>query len=247
MRKIAAMLLAVMVAGCSAPAPEQTVTESSGKHGCDAYVECDGTETSETVSGEAEFKESYESLNGTENKSGKIHRTIEIPEDHPFRTTTTADVLKRMENGDTFYLYIGDPKCPWCRAVIETGIAKAAEYGVTEIDYIEIWDGEGNEILRDKYEVQDGKAVKVSDGAEGYAELLAQFDSVLDDYTIEDGDTEINVGEKRVYVPDFFYIENGKAVFMTTAIPDEMEDPREEITEAEYESMKNSFDELFQH
>jgi len=154
-------------------------------------------------------------------------------------------VLKRIENKESFYVYVGDPKCPWCRAVIETAIAKAEEYGVNEILYLEIWDAEGNEILRDKYELKDGKAVLVTEGAEGYSELLTAFDSLLDEYELKDGDTVVDVGEKRIYAPNYFRIEQGKAIRMTTAIPDTMEDPRSEISQEQLDFMAECFDGFF--
>ena len=235
----------LFVAGCSSQTIPQPAASPSPKQGCDAFVECTD-ETAET--GSASFKEAYESLNGKENANGKIHRKITIAEDHPFLYASEQEVIERLDAGDSFYLYIGDAKCPWCRAVIETAIAKAAEHGVDEILYLPIWDDEGNEILRDKYELVDGKPVQVSKGTAGYHELLKRFDSVLDSYTLTtDDEKEVEVGEKRIYAPNYFRIEDGgKTITMVTGIPSDLSDPRAELSETQLQEMAEIFDKFFQ-
>jgi thiol-disulfide isomerase/thioredoxin len=112
------------------------------------------------------FKESYEKLNGKTNKSGKEHRTVHINEDNPFVLTTPEEIVKMIENKETFYLYVGDPLCPWCRSAIEKATEIATKKNVKKVYSIEIWDDEGNEILRDKYEMVDGKLKKTIEGKE---------------------------------------------------------------------------------
>ena len=132
------------------------------------------------------------------------------------------------------------------RSVIETAIAKAKEYGVEEIRYVEIWDEDGNEIVRDQYVLEEGAPVLKVEGAEGYAELLEDFADLLSDYTLTDEDgTVVEVGEKRIYAPNFFRIENGTAIRMTTGIPEELDDPRAELTEAMKAEEAGYFDDLF--
>ena len=48
------------------------------------------------------FKESYEKLNGQVNKSGKEHRTVHINEDNPFVMTTPEEIVKMLDNIETF-------------------------------------------------------------------------------------------------------------------------------------------------
>ncbi len=245
-RKVMSALLVLMLAGCNAAAPEQPASEpESGNHGCDAFEECEdeGAPASETA---LQFKESYEALNGVANSSGKIHRTITVSENHPFEKTDPKDVVSAIENGETFWLYFGDPKCPWCRSVLETSIRIAAEKGVTSIKYVEIWDAEGNEIVRDKYVLEDGKPVKEGDGIPEYAQLLKLLDPVLDQYELEDDDgNTVQVGEKRVYAPNYIRIENGKAVRLTTGIPEDLEDPRDELTPEMLADEAKQFEEFF--
>ena len=65
------------------------------------------------------FKQNYESLNGKENKYGGTYRSVTIPENNPFVYTTATDIIEKIENNETFYVYFGDELCPWCRSVIE--------------------------------------------------------------------------------------------------------------------------------
>ena len=243
MKKLLLLSALLLTAGCTAqPAPESEPVSSP--KGCDAFEACDSGSTESSPA--STFKESYEVLNGTENSSGKIHRTIEIPENNPFVESTIEEVVARLDAGDSFYLYVGDSKCPWCRAVIVTASNKAIEYGVDEILYLPIWDDEGNEILRDKYELQDGAPVLVTEGKEGYARLLQVFDAVLEPYVLMDGDKGIEVGEKRIFAPNFFRIEEGgKSVVMTDGIPGDMTDPRAELTEEQIQETADKFDEFF--
>ena len=193
-----------------------------------------------------EFKEEYESLNEKENKSGKKHRPITIADDNPYIKVTPDEIVKKINNKETFYLYVGDSLCPWCRSVLEKSIEVAKKNKIDKIYYIDIWDNEGNEILRDKYELQNGEAVKVSDGTKAYETLLQKFSSVLSDYTLtNDASEKILVGEKRIYAPNYFYIKNGEAIKMITGYSQLQTDSREELTKEMLADEEKQFEELF--
>ena len=193
-----------------------------------------------------EFKEEYEALNGVVNKKGKEHRTVTINEDNPYIKTTPEEIVKKIENKETFYLYVGDALCPWCRSVIEKSIEVANNKDIDEIYYIEIWDDEGNEILRDKYELQEGKAVKTIPGTEAYNKLLEYFDSVLSEYNLTaENDEKVSTGEKRIYAPNYFYIEKGTAKKMVEGISDKQKDSREELTSEMLEDEEKIFNDFF--
>ena len=192
------------------------------------------------------FKEDYESLNGLTNKSGKEHRTLSIDSNNPFEQITPKELLEKLENEETFYVYFGDKLCPWCRSVIEKAIEVANEKKIDKIYYIAIWDEDGNEILRDKYELKDGKASKVSDGTEEYYELLKYFDNLLKDYNLTDEDgNSVSTGEKRIYAPNFIYIEDGNAIRLITGISEKQNDSREELTKAILKDEEEAFNKFF--
>lgn len=192
------------------------------------------------------FKNDYESINGKENAHGKIHRTVTIPSDNPFVETTSADILKRIENKETFYVYFGSTLCPWCRSTIEKAIEVALAHGVKKIYYVDIWDDEGNEVVRDKYSLDDdNKPIKEKDGDASYSKLLTHFDSLLSNYTLTTSDgKKIETGEKRIYAPNYIYIEKGVAKKLVSGTSDKQKDSREELTEemlADEEEIFNSF------
>ena len=206
-----------------------------------------GCSTKKTVETDAKkFKSEYESLNGKTNSSGKEHRTVSIPEDNPFVYTSASDIVEKIENGETFYVYFGSKLCPWCRSVIEKSIEVAKKKGIETIYYVDVWDDEGNEILRDKYTVENGEAKKIKDGTKDYYKLLDLFDSVLGDYTLSDEDgNEISTDEKRIYAPTFIYIKDGKVTRTTDGTSENQKDSREDFTDEILKDEEELFNKFF--
>jgi hypothetical protein len=85
-----------------------------------------------------DFKEEYESFNGVKNSRGVEHRTVHIPEDNPYEKVDPNRIVEMIENKESFYLYVGDALCPWCRSVLEKSIEVAKENNI-EIIYYVIW------------------------------------------------------------------------------------------------------------
>ena len=192
------------------------------------------------------FKEEYESLNGKENMHGAIHREIEIPSNNPYIKVEPEKVVDMLKNNETFYLYVGDPLCPWCRSVLEKAIEVSNAKNIKKIYYIEIWDDEGNEIFRDQYKLIDGEVTKVLDGTESYKTLLESFNDLLSDYTLTNENGEkVPVSEKRIFAPTFFYVEDGKLIRMTTGISSLQTDSRGELTEEILKDEETKFQEFF--
>ena len=194
-----------------------------------------------------EFKKDYEEINGKANQQGKIHRTVTISEDNPFVEVEAKDIVKMIEDKETFYVYFGSRLCPWCRSVIESAIKLSLTRGISKIYYVDIWNDNGEEILRDKYSLDDSnKPNKEIDGTEEYYELLKNFDSLLRDYTLTDNnDNQIPVGEKRIFAPNFVYIEKGVAKKLVTGKSDKLTDPRGELTTEIIKDQETIFDEFF--
>ena len=195
------------------------------------------------------FKNDYESINGKENASGKVHRSITIDENNPFAYATAEEIVKKIESKETFYVYFGDKLCPWCRSVIEKSIEVAKEKNIKTIYYVPIWDEDGNEILRDRLKVNDeGKLETVKEGTEAYKKLLELLDNVLSDYSLTDKDNKkVDTKEKRIYAPNFIYIENGEAKKLTEGISEKQSDSREELTEEILKDEQEQFESFFQN
>ena len=79
------------------------------------------------------FKEDYESINDKESKSGKKHRSVTIDENNPFVISSAKEVVEKINNKDSFYVYFGSKICPWCRSVIEKAIETFTEENRTKI------------------------------------------------------------------------------------------------------------------
>ncbi len=193
------------------------------------------------------FKEDYESMNGKENSMGKIHRTITIDEKNPYVYISPKDLVGKIENKETFYVYFGSTLCPWCRSVIEKSIEVAKNKGISKIYYVDIWDKDGNEILRDKYIINSNDELELTvEGTKEYKKLLAYFDSVLSNYTLKDSNgNTISTNEKRIFAPNFIYVEKGEAKNLVEGISDKQSDSREELTTEMLKDEENIFNGFF--
>lgn len=196
-----------------------------------AVVGCE--QKSKATDASLAFKEDYEKLNGKENKSGKVHRTVSIDEVNPYVEVSADEIVKKLENDETFYVYFGSTLCPWCRSTIESAIKVAKEKNIETIYYVDVWDDEGNEILRDKLEVDKKGKVKVAkEGTESYYKLLDYFEEYLRNYDLTDSNGKaVESNEKRIYAPNYMYIENGNIKKLTNGKADSQKDAREELTE----------------
>lgn len=193
------------------------------------------------------FKDEYETLNGTTTASGQKHRTISISEENPFIYATAEEIVKKVENKETFYVYFGSNYCPWCRSVIEKALEVASRYNIDKIYYVDIWDGDHVEILRDTYKISDaGEPELVSEGGPGYQDLLKCLEDVLDDYILKDKNgKEVSVGEKRIFAPNFIYVENGVGNKIVTGESELQKGSRDELTDEILEDEEKQFIELF--
>ncbi len=196
-----------------------------------AVVGCE--QKSKATEASLAFKEDYEKLNGKENKSGKVHRTVSIDEANPYVEVSADEIVKKIANNETFYVYFGSTLCPWCRSTIESAIKVAKEKNIETIYYVDVWDDEGKEILRDKLEVDKKGKVKVAkEGTESYYKLLDYFDEYLRNYDLTDSNGKaVESNEKRIYAPNYMYIENGNIKKLTNGKADSQKDAREELTE----------------
>ena len=66
------------------------------------------------------FKKEYEQINGKETEDGKKTRSIKIPKNNKIVYKTEDDIVNMINNKETFVVYFGFAKCPWCRSVVPT-------------------------------------------------------------------------------------------------------------------------------
>ena len=188
-----------------------------------------GCTISDDIKDSDKFKEEYESQNGKKSKSGKEYRKVSIPEDNPFVYATAEEIIKKIDNKETFIVYFGFSTCPWCRSVIEELIKCANDSDVDKIYYVDIKD------IRDTREInKDSEIETTKEGTKGYMELLDKLDEVLDEYTVTVTDSEedeISLEEKRIYAPNLVAVVNGKATKLEDGISDKLTDPYMELTD----------------
>ena len=191
------------------------------------------------------FKYKYEFINNAADETGFVYREIKIPEDHPFKEVSGNDVLRMIENRETFYLYIGDELCPWCRSVLEKFIEVCKRKGIDTVYYIDVYDDDGEEVFRDRYVLKQGRPKMVFAGDQSYRRLLEQFDGFLKEYTLDNQGKQIDLNEKRIYIPCFFYIEEGKTKKMTKGTSLLQKDPSQELSDEILKDEERIFEEFF--
>ncbi|MBR6949834.1 MAG: hypothetical protein IKH54_06605 [Bacilli bacterium] len=189
-----------------------------------------------TISDAMKFKEEYESLNNTKNDNGKEYRNISIPSDNPFLYVTADDIVKKMDNKESFAVYFGFSKCPWCRSVLPTLIDVANDLGIDSIYYVDVLD------IRNTKEVKDGKAVETKKGTSAYYKLLDKLDSVLDDYSLKDENgNDVPTNQNRIYAPNVVTVLAGKPESLTTGIADSQDDAYMDLSDEMISDTYNKF------
>ena len=171
------------------------------------------------------FKTEYESLNGEDNGNGKKYRTLNISKKNKIIYSTAEEIVEKTENGETFIVYFGFSKCPWCRSMVENLVDLSIENDI-DIYYVDVLD------IRDTIELVDGELKTTKEGDENYMKLIELYSDVLSNYTIKNGEEKITTGEKRIYAPNVIAVINGEAKEKVEGISEELEDPYGEITEA---------------
>lgn len=180
------------------------------------------------------FKKEYEALNTEKTDSGKSYRELSISKKNPIVYSTAEDIVKKIDNSDTFIIYFGFSKCPWCRSVIPTMFEVANDLDIDTIYYVDVLD------IRDTKEYKDEEIVTTREGSTGYNDLLNRLDNVLDKYKIVDSEgNQIESEYKRIYAPNIVAIVSGKAESLTTGISDKQDDAYMEITEKMKKEMYN--------
>lgn len=170
------------------------------------------------------FKTEYEILNNDKNDYGKNYRKINIAKNNKMIYSTAKEIVEKTENKETFVVYFGFSKCPWCRSMIENLVDLSIENDM-DVYYVDVLD------IRDTIEYVDGELKTTREGDEYYMQLIDLYKDVLSDYSVNNGEEKINVGEKRIYAPNVIAVVNGEAKEMTEGISEELKDPYGEITE----------------
>ena len=80
------------------------------------------------------FREDYETLNGEKTPDGNnTYREINIDYNNPMTYSSFKEVLDKINNKDTFIVYVGFSACPWCRSVLPYVLESAKENKIDKI------------------------------------------------------------------------------------------------------------------
>ena len=196
------------------------------------------------------FKREYEALNGQTTASGKEWRSLNISEYNPMIKVSDTDIANKIENKETFYLYVGDPLCPWCRSGLQKFVDIAVDRKIKDIYYIDFWDDNHNEILRDLYTVEVNKKgkptfTKTREANPEYSKILEAVKDFVQDYTIDKDGKTYNVGVKRIFGGDHFYFKDGKCTKYMSLRSDKLAGAFDELTKEVLDDQEKVFTEFF--
>ncbi len=172
------------------------------------------------------FKESYESLNGTQTDSGKTRLTVNIPADNPVVFATNEEIKELLRSGSGV-IYFGFPECPWCRSIIETFLSVCKEQGITKVYYL------NNRDERDEKELSEtGEVITVKEGTKDYYEILGLLGDYADEYIgLENPDI------RRLYFPTVVVVKDGKILGTQVSAVDGFTDPYLGMTDSQKEEL----------
>ena len=185
------------------------------------------------------FKVEYESLNGEKTTYGdNTYRTVKIDKNNKIIYSTAKEIVEKIEKNESFVVYFGFSKCPWCRSMIENLIEVSNEYD-QEVYYVDVLE------IRDKIEVKDGNLV-ITKGDPNYDLLLDKLGDVLDDYKVTDEDgKEYDTNEKRIYAPNVVAVIQGKATKKVEGVSEDLTDPYMTLTNKMNKDSKKQLECIF--
>ena len=198
-----------------------------------------------------EFKKEYEAINGKTLKGDIKYRDLTIDENNPYEKVSIDKIAEMIKNKETFYLYVGDPLCPWCRSGLEKMIEVANKNKIEKIYYVDFWDDEHNEILRDLYDVEvNGDEVtfnKIREEEAGYKVLYEAVEDFIQDYTVMKDGKEYTVPfTKKVFGGDHFYFVNGVCTRYVSLRSDKLEKATDELSEEVLKDQEEQFTKFFE-
>ncbi len=194
-------------------------------------------ESKTKVTDAIKFKEEYEKLNDTINENNqKKYPEVNIEDDNVMKYLDVKEVLDILKD-KTGVIYFGYPECPWCRNAVPVLLKAAESTGLAQIYYYN-----ANQIKNIKEVDDEGNIIETQKEKDGYRDLLAALDSILEEYTLTDkeGNT-VHTGEKRIYVPLVVFVKNGEIIAYHEATVDSQKDPYVLLNEEQTEELYNIY------
>ncbi|MBR2801915.1 MAG: transporter accessory protein [Erysipelotrichaceae bacterium] len=195
------ILCLLLLCGCSKEAEDM---HNSSSQGCDN--ECAYTPSPAQNSAEKADMSGYEGFSD---------------EEHVFLVSDVKTMLEKMEKGETFVVYFGFTRCPWCIEAVPILNETAKEYGRT-VDYV---DTRSSEEIHSNIEIPD------------YDKLTEKVGEYfpLDDKEIP-----------HLYTPFLFFIRDGKVVATHQGTLEGHDAHERQMTEAEKTELKALYQKYFE-
>lgn len=140
---------------------------------------------------------------------------MNIPSDNPMIYSNLTEILDVIKNKSGI-IYFGFPECPWCRNAVPVLLDSAKQNNVKKIYYLN----------PKEYRGQNNNQ---------YQELV----DILSSHLNEDED-----GNKKLYVPDVYFVKNGKILGNNLGTVDSQEDPYIALSETQKSELDNIYTEL---
>lgn len=196
-----------------------------------------------TINEAVTFKNKYEDLNDDKTID---YIKVEIPEINPMKELSVEDLLKKINDKESFLVFFGSPSSQWCRSMVVQMIETAKEMDINTIYYISIKD------IKDVYELDSkNKVNKAIDGTDEYHQLLNKLSNLLDNYpSLEYKNKKkkivnVKVNDKYIKEPSLIFIKDGVGEAICDGISDKQDNPND-ITEKEItDETKQEFIDLF--
>ena len=176
------------------------------------------------------FKEEYEKLNNKENIN------VTINENNPFIYSDSKDIINKINNKESFIVYFGFSECPYCRTILPSLIEVSEYLELDKIYYVDIFDIRDTIIINEDNELETTK-----EGTKEYNQLVELFDSVLEEYTLEDkeGNT-ISTDKKRIYAPSIITVVEGEIIALETGLNNDL-DINKELSKEDKKEIYDKF------
>lgn len=149
------------------------------------------------------FARMYMSVN-IQTDGDHTYQAIRVSPCNPMQICTDAELVASIQNGYTGYIYLGSPRCPYCRNTVPLLLEQAQASGISRILSCTLQN------YNYRYEYTDAGLIETQHGTPAYDTLL----QLLDAYTAPkriaapDGQT-VDAGVRTIYMPAVLHCTNG--------------------------------------
>lgn len=170
------------------------------------------------------FKIEYESLNEVKADDGNNkYMRLSLDEKNPMEYATIEQILEIIDSG-TGVIYFGKPECPWCRHILPVLFDAAKETKLKTIYYY------------------NPEEIRKNDTNE-YKQLVEKLKANLktDTTTQKETDENFDANKKRIYVPDVYFIKEGKVISNHLSTVESHSDSKENMSEQQIQELKQIY------